>query len=137
MENKTLYEADVPDLTLKGRNRRIFRAANILVFELALLVILTFFFGIFAIIFYFIALLIFLPHPLLTSPSKYKIITRGVVYRENRLIPLKKEYKLQINTKGEFVSVLHHRKGEFLRLYTHEPEQVHKILNSLISSQKE
>ncbi len=134
MEDKTLYETEVADLKQKDRRGRIFRSINILVFEFALVIILTFFFGMLAIIAYLFALFTILPYPIFRTPSKYKITTRGVTLQDNKVISIKKDNKLQINKKGNYVSVFHPRRGEFLRLYTNELEKVHKLLSSLTLS---
>ena len=37
-----------------------------------------------------------------------------------------------MNETDMFVSIYHQRRGEYFRLYTHEPEKVYELLNQLI-----
>jgi len=129
---KVLYEVNVTDLKMADRKKRILRSAVLFIFQLALIFVLVSILGIWAILIFLLAIYMILPTPLIPVPSKYKITSQGVMLNERRVFSLKRGYRLRSNEKRKFVSVLHGRRGEMLRLYTPEPKRVIRILDELI-----
>jgi uncharacterized membrane protein len=95
------------------------------------------------IIVYVIFATLFLPSPFFLVPSTYKITGKGVIHHEDlpfrksskpRLFAFKRDHKLGINEEEMYVSIRHRYRGEALRLYTREPEKVHKLLQKTYSS---
>jgi len=132
MAVKVLYEVDATALKRADRRKRILRSAAMFIFQLAFIFILASIFGIFGMLIFILAVYVFLPAPFIPTPSKYKITKQGVILDERRMFSFKKESKLRANEERKFVSILHRRKGETLRLYTHEPKKLIKILDKLI-----
>lgn len=129
---KVLYEANVTDLKMADRKRRILRSAVLFILQLALIFVLVSILGVWAILIFLLAMYMILPTPIIPVPSKYKITSQGVMLNERRVFSLKRGYRLRSNEERKFVSVLHRRRGEIFRLYTPEPKRVIKILDELI-----
>ncbi|KPV64864.1 MAG: hypothetical protein AOA65_0710 [Candidatus Bathyarchaeota archaeon BA1] len=137
MAVKVIYEADATDLKMADRRKRILRSSAMFIFQLALIFILVSILGVWAMFIFLLAMFMFLPAPIIPTPSKYKITSQGVMLDERRIFSLKKEYKLRANEERKFVSILHRRRGEILRLYTSEPKRVVNILDKIIPKQKQ
>ena len=129
-EKEVLYEAEIEALKSADKGRRILRTVLIFVLEILFLLGLALIFGNILIpaIIFIISVLIFIPSPILIAPSKYRVMKNGVDCDGRRLIPIKKGYKSNMNEKRKFVSILHSRRGEIMRLYTNEPKKLLSIL---------
>ena len=99
-KNGAIYEAKVHELKLKDRKSRLFYALRIAVFELLVLILLLQFLGLPAFIGFIIGLFFFIPTPYITVPDSYKIINGAVLFDQNKVLSLKKEYKLRRNKEG-------------------------------------
>lgn len=139
-DSEVLYQSDSTDLKLADRNMRIFRAILIFLLDIAIL------YGIFfvqvalfqipsllvsIVAFLFLSILI-LPAPLLIIPTRYRIMANGVDSDGKRLIALKPRYRTKTNEKRMYVSVLHPRRGEFMRLYSKEPGKLQRAIQKAI-----
>ena len=129
---KVLYEVDATDLKMADRKKRNISSLVSIIAQLALLFILAALFDIWGALIFILVMFVFLPLPIVPAPSKYEITSQGVKVNESRVFALKKDYTIRFNEERKFVSVRQRRKGEALRLYTPEPEQVIKILEELI-----
>ena len=72
--------------------------------------------------------MLFIPSPILVTPRHYKVMRNGVEIDNGKIIPFKRGHKASMNETRSFVSILHPRRGEFMRLYTHEPSKLLGIL---------
>jgi len=133
---ETLYEIDASGLKRADRSMRIFRSVGIFILEMAFLLGLFMVFGLLAIAIFLLAVILFLPSPAVIVLGKYRITGAGVIHDEAKMIPFKRNYKVRMNEKRKFVSMLHRRRGEFLRLYTPEPSTVLQIVSESISTSK-
>ncbi len=131
---ETLYEIEASDLKTADRRMRILRSVGIFILEMLLLLGLFMVFGLLAIAIFLLAVLLFLPSPAVIVPAKYRITSAGVIHDRAKMIPFKRNYKVRMNEKRKFVSMLHRRRGEFLRLYTPEPSRVLQIVSESIST---
>jgi len=113
---------------------RIFRSIGIFILEMVFLLGLFMVFSLLAIAIFLLAVILFLPSPAVIVPAKYRITSAGVIHDEAKMIPFKRNYKVRMNEKRKFVSMLHSRRGEFLRLYTPEPGRVLQIVSESIST---
>jgi uncharacterized membrane protein len=128
-DKEVLYNAEVTQLKSADKGRRILRTVLIFIFELGFLFFISYFLGfVFAIIFFIISVVIFIPSPMLITPSNYRVMKNGVQIESGKLIPFKKGYKASMNEDRSYVSILHPRRGELIRLYTNEPS---KLLGTL------
>lgn len=140
MDNEILYGADVTALKDRDRNNRFLRWFLTILFELIFLGILTSFFDLlFPLIGYFLILVIFFPAPFFLTPSEYKIIEKGVTFKNNKFFRFKKDHTLKFNEKRMFISIFRSPKivrrlikTEILRLYTSEPKKIHELLHQLL-----
>jgi len=133
---ETLYEIEASGLKRTDRRMRIFRSVAIFILEMVFLLGLFMVFGLLAIAIFLLAVIFFLPSPAVIVPAKYRITSAGVIHDEAKMIPFKRNYKVRMNEKRRFVSMLHSRRGEFLRLYTPEPSRVLQIISESISTSK-
>jgi uncharacterized membrane protein len=132
-----IYEAEVSDLVLLDRNGRILRGVKVIAFEMTMLAVALSIFGNAAIIGFIVAVFFLFPSPSIPCPTEYKISERGVVFIEKVLF-LKKGYKLTVNTEKKFVSINNPGfRGEIIRLYTDEPKEVLEILEKLSKQAKD
>jgi len=131
---ETLYEIEASDLKTADRRMRILRSVGIFILEMLLLLGLFMVFGLLAIAIFLLAVFLFLPSPAVIVPAKYRITSAGVIHDGAKMIPFKRNYKVRMNEKRKFVSMLHRRRGEFLRLYTPEPSRVLQIVSESIST---
>jgi hypothetical protein len=138
--SRVLYEVDATNLKMTDRNKRILGSVGIFSVELAFIFIVSFLLNTsewmmvvgFAIL--LIAIMFFLPTPLVLAPSKYKITKQGIFFNGEKAFPLEKKYRLKVNQNRNFISV-RDRKGEVLKLYTTETEKVMKILDKILASE--
>lgn len=133
MEPSILYEKDSHELKAKDQKRRILEFISLFALEISVLGILLNLFGLAVIPAYLLAVVVFLPSPLITVPGAYKISSTSIICDGRKIITLRKGNKLRLNEKRGYVSILHRMKGEFLRLYTDEPERVYALLDNLLS----
>lgn len=133
MDDLAIYEDEVRELKLGNQKGRILYSLKVILFELLVLVLLLQFLGPGAVIGFVFALVAFLPTPYFTVPETYRIVEGAVIFDGGKVLRLKRRQRLRLDVEGKYVSLLHTRKGEFLRLYAHEPEKVYKILKGLIS----
>ena len=131
-----MYEVEASELKSADRRMRIFRSIGIFILEMVFLLGLFMVFGLFAIAIFLLAVILFLPSPAVIVPARYRITSAGVIHGEARMIPFKRNYKVRMNEKRRFISMLHSRRGEFLRLYTPEPSRVLKIVSESISTSR-
>jgi len=131
---ETLYEIEASDLKTADRRMRILRSVGIFILEMLLLLGLFMVFGLLAIAIFLLAVFLFLPSPAVIVPARYRITNAGVIHDRAKMIPFKRNYKVRMNEKRKFVSMLHRRRGEFLRLYTPEPSRVLQIVSESIST---
>jgi uncharacterized membrane protein len=128
-DKETLYNAEVTQLKSADKSRRLLRTVLIFIFELGFLFFISYFLGIvFAIIFFLISVILFIPSPMLITPSNYRVMKKGVQIDGGKLIPFKRGYKASMNEDRSYVSILHPRRGELIRLYTNEPSKLLGIL---------
>lgn len=128
-DNVVLYNAEVTQLKSVDKSRRFLRTVLIFIFELGFLFFISYFLGfVFAIIFFIISIIIFIPSPMLITPDNYRVIRNGVQIDGGKLIPFKKGYKASMNEDRNYVSIMHPRRGELIRLYTNEPSKLLGIL---------
>ncbi|MEM3501420.1 MAG: DUF2208 family protein [Candidatus Bathyarchaeia archaeon] len=129
---EVLYEGHATDLKLADRNMRMYRAILIFLLDVAILYSI-FFIQIIvfqypnllvSMVVFFILTVLILPAPILITPSDYRILPKAVDTDGKRLIPLRPNYRTKTNEKRRFVSILHPRRGEFMRLYTTEPKKL-------------
>ncbi|TRO61512.1 DUF2208 domain-containing protein [Candidatus Bathyarchaeota archaeon] len=124
-DNEILYETNSNSLKNTDRNMRIYRAILIFMLDLAILFSVLFLFGIWiSIISFLILAVLILPTPLLIVPGRYRILKKGLDSDGKRIIPLKPSYRTKLNHQRRFVSIIHARRGECIRLYSEEPQQV-------------
>jgi len=143
-DSDVLYESDARGLKYADRKMRILRALSIFLLDVAILygvfvVLLIFGLGnilILMIIFLALSILV-LPAPILMTPGRYRILSTGVDSDGKRLIPLRPNYKARANNKRMFVSVLHPRRGEFMRLYASEPAQLQQAILKVIEGRRQ
>jgi len=133
LDDMAIYEDEVRELKVGNQKGRILYSLKVILFELLVLVLMLQFLGTGAIIGFVVALVAFLPTPYFTVPETYRIIQGAIIFNGGKVLKLNKGQRLRLDVEGRYVSLLHPRKGEFLRLYTHEPEKVHKILKGQIS----
>lgn len=133
---ETLYEIDASGLKRTDRRMRIFRSVGIFILEMTLLLGLFMVLGLLAIAIFLLAVFLFLPSPVVIVPARYRITSAGIIHDESKMIPFKRNYKVRMNEKRRFVSMLHSRRGEFLRLYTPEPSRVLQIVSESISTSR-
>lgn len=133
LDDTTIYEDEVRELKSENQQSRILYSLKVSLFELLILVLLLQFLGPGAIVGFIIALIAFLPTPYYTVPETYRIVEGAVIFDRGKALKLKRGHRLRVNVEGKYVSFLHPRKGEFLRLYAHEPERVYNILKGQIS----
>ncbi|MGQ9542879.1 MAG: DUF2208 family protein [Candidatus Bathyarchaeia archaeon] len=127
-----LYEGHVTDLKLADRNMRMYRAILIFLLDVAILYGISFIqIAVFqypnllvSIAVFLILTVSILPAPILITPSDYRILPRAVDTGGRRLIPLRSNYRTKTNERRRFVSIMHPRRGEFMRLYTAEPQKL-------------
>ena len=131
-DKEILYEAEVIGLKSADKGKRILRTILIFVLEILFLLGLALIFGNILIpaIIFLVCVLVFIPSPMLIVPSKYRVMKNGVDCDGKRTIPFKKGYKANMNLKRKFVSILHSRRGELVRLYTNEPKKLLNIIRS-------
>lgn len=131
-DKEILYEAEVEQLKSADKGRRIFRTILIFVLEILFLLGLALIFGNILVpaIIFMICVLIFIPSPMLIAPSKYRVMKHGVDCNGRRTVPFKKGYKANMNLQRKFVSILHNRRGELIRLYTNEPKKLLSIIRN-------
>jgi len=128
-DKEVLYNAEVTQLKSIDKSRRLLRTILIFIFELGFLFFISYFLGIFiAIIFFLISVILFIPSPMLITPSNYRVMKKGVQIDGGKLIPFKRGYKASMNEDRSYVSILHPRRGELIRLYTNEPSKLLGIL---------
>ena len=132
--SEVIYDAEVTDVKLRHRRKRVFEIIFILGFEIVLLIFLFSFLGWYSIPLYLVGALLFFPSPYIRIPDKYKVTKNGLIYTGEKVIRLKKKYKLRMNEKDEFVSVCSSLGQEFLRLYTPKPDRLYQLLNGLITN---
>lgn len=132
MKPKVLYHADVTDLKIADRKKRILFASILIIAHLTLVFVVALFIGLWAILVYILLMYLFLPSPVVLAPSRYNINSQGLKIDESKTFPLKKNYTFRPNGNRKFVSIRNRRKGELLRLYTPEPEKVAEILENLV-----
>lgn len=138
--SRVLYEVDATNLKMTDRDKRVLGSASVLSVEIALIFIVAYItsaseWGMIAgLAILFIAILYFLPTPLVLAPSKYKITRQGILFNGEKTFALGKKYRLKADQNRNFVSV-RDRKGEVLKLYTTETEKVVKILDKIIASE--
>ena len=133
---ETLYEIDASGLKRDDQRMRIFRSVGIFILEMTLLLGLFMVLGLLAIAIFLLAVFLFLPSPVVIVPARYRITSAGIIHDESKMIPFKRNYKVRMNEKRKFVSMLHSRRGEFLRLYTPEPSRVLQIVSESISTSR-
>jgi uncharacterized membrane protein len=131
-KEKIHYAANVIDLKNADKNSRIYRAIKIILLEMGAAIFAIMLFGEAALLGFAIAIFLIFPSPQLLVPSQYRITDRGLIYGKERLISIKKKFKLEVKEEKKYVSVSESvMKGEFMRLYSPEPEIVLKILDKL------
>jgi uncharacterized membrane protein len=125
-DNEILYETDSSSLKYADRNMRIYRAILIFLLDFVILFAVLFLSRIIliSIISFLILAVLFLPTPLLIVPSRYRILKTGLDSDGKRIIPLKSSYRTKLNHNRRFVSIIHARRGECIRLYSEDPKQV-------------
>jgi hypothetical protein len=129
-DKKMLYDAEVTQLKSADKSRRLLRSILIFIFELGFLFFVSYVTGsiIIAIILFMVSVVLFIPSPMLITPSNYRVKQKGVEIDGGKLIPFKRGYKVGMNEERRFVSILHPRRGELIRLYTNEPSKLVSIL---------
>jgi len=125
-DNEILYETNSNSLKNVDRNMRIYRAILIFMLDFAILFSVLFLSGsiLISMISFLILAVLILPTPLLIVPSRYRILKTGLDSDGKRIIPLKSSYRTKFNHQRRFVSIIHARRGECIRLYSEEPQQV-------------
>ncbi|WP_455278020.1 DUF2208 family protein [[Eubacterium] cellulosolvens] len=125
-DNEILYETDSSSLKYADRNMRIYRAILIFLLDFVILFAVLFLSGsiLISIISFLILAVLILPTPLLIVPSRYRILKTGLDSDGKRIIPLKSSYRTKLNYNRRFVSIIHARRGECIRLYSEDPQQV-------------
>lgn len=125
-DNEILYETNSNSLKNTDRNMRIYRAILIFMLDLAILFSVLFLSGsiLISMISFLILAVLILPTPLLIVPGRYRILKKGLDSDGKRIIPLKSSYRTKLNHQRRFVSIIHARRGECIRLYSEEPQQV-------------
>lgn len=125
-DNEILYETNSSSLKNADRNMRIYRAILIFLLDFAILFSVLFLSGsiLISMISFLILAVLILPTPLLIVPSRYRILKTGLDSDGKRIIPLKSSYRTKLNHQRRFVSIIHARRGECIRLYSEEPQQV-------------
>ena len=133
-DKEILYEAEVSNLKLADRGRRLLRMMTIFVLEILFLLGMSLIFGniIIPAIIFLVAVVLLIPTPILMAPGSYRLMKHGIDCDGRRLIPLKKSYRATMNGRRKFVSILHKRRGEIIRLYTSDPKKLLGILRSSI-----
>ena len=142
-DNEILYQSDSTDLKNADRKPRAVRSVLIFLLDIAILYGLFFILIILGLGNILILMIIFvglsillLPAPILITPGSYRILPRGVDTDGKRLIPLKASYKTKVNSRRKYVSILHQRRGEFMRLYSREPQDLQRIIQKVIGRKK-
>ena len=125
-DNEILYETNSSSLKNADRNMRIYRAILIFLLDFAILFSVLFLSDsiLISMISFLILAVLVLPTPLLIVPGRYRILKTGLDSDGKRIIPLKSSYRTKLNHQRRFVSIIHARRGECIRLYSEEPQQV-------------
>ncbi|MBS7623365.1 DUF2208 family protein [Candidatus Bathyarchaeota archaeon] len=140
-DHEILYQTDCSELKSTDRNMRILRAAGIFLLDIMILYGILFVqFLVFGVGGFLIPIVVFLalsvtviPAPILTIPTRYRVLLSGVDSDGKRLVPLKSNYRIRVNQKRKFVSVMHPTRGEFMRLYSGEPRKLELAVQKVIS----
>ena len=125
-DNEILYETNSSSLKNTDRNMRIYRVILIFLLDFAILFSVLFLSDsiLISMISFLILAVLILPTPLLIVPGRYRILKTGLDSDGKRIIPLKSSYRTKLNHQRRFVSIIHARRGECIRLYSEEPQQV-------------
>jgi len=142
-DSDVLYEGDARGLKYADRKMRVLRALGIFLLDIAILYGAFFILAILGlgdflllIVIFLVLSILVLPAPVLMTPGRYRILSTGVDSDGKRLIPLRPNYKTKINSMRRYVSVLHPRRGEFMRLYSSEPERLQQAIRKVIEGKK-
>lgn len=139
-EEDVLYQTNATELRRADRKMRILRALLIFLFDFGILYAMIFVqFTILhvpnplvSITAFLVLTILVLPVPILIVPSNYRILPRGIDSKEKKIIPIKHKYRTKANQKRMYVSLLHPRRGEFVRLYSSDTIKLQNVLQRII-----
>ncbi len=134
-DNDILYEAretDVVPQKLADRRRNTITVVTYITLQIILVLLLSVTLGLVGVI-GFAFLVFLLPSALVPMPVRYKITRSGILWGRRRL-RLAKISKVQLNEKRSFISLMPKGRGESLRLYAREPQEIYRILTGLLGS---
>jgi uncharacterized membrane protein len=139
-EEGVLYQTNATELRRADRKMRILRALLIFLFDFGILYAMIFVqFMILhvpnplvSITAFLVLTILVLPVPILIVPSSYRILPRGIDSEEKKIIPIKHTYRTKANQKRMYVSLLHPRRGEFVRLYSSDTIKLQNVLQRVI-----
>ncbi|MCJ7760664.1 DUF2208 family protein [Candidatus Bathyarchaeota archaeon] len=139
-EEDVLYQTNATELRRADRKMRILRALLIFLFDFGILYAMIFVqFTILhvpnplvSITAFLVLTILVLPVPILIVPSNYRILPRGIDSKEKKIIPIKHTYRTKANQKRMYVSLLHPRRGEFVRLYSSDTIKLRNVLQRII-----
>lgn len=139
-EYDVLYRTNASELRRTDRKMRILRALLIFLFDFGILYAMIFVqFMILhvpnplvSITAFLVLTVLVLPVPILIVPSNYRILPIGIDSEERKIISIKHTYRTKANQKRMYVSILHPRRGEFVRLYSDDTIKLQNALQRLI-----
>ncbi len=132
-DREILYEEEVSDLKSADKGRRIFRTIAIFVLEIFFILGMALALGILvSAIIFLIAVVLVIPAPILVTPSHYRVMKHGIDCDGRKMMPIKKDYRASLNERRKFVSILHKRRGEIIRLYSKDPSKLLGVFRSHI-----
>jgi len=132
-DREILYEEEVSDLKSVDKGRRIFRTIAIFVLEIIFILGMALALGILvSAIIFLIAVVLVIPAPILITPSHYRVMKHGIDCDGRKMMPIKKDYRSSMNERRKYVSILHKRRGEIIRLYAKDPSKLLGIFRSNI-----
>jgi uncharacterized membrane protein len=139
-EEDVLYQTNATELKRADRKMLILRALLIFLFDFGILYAMIFIQSVIlhvqnplvSITAFLVLTILVLPVPILIVPSNYRILPRGIDSEERKIIPIKHTYRTKANHKRMYVSLLHPRRGEFVRLYSSDTTELQNALQRVI-----
>ena len=128
------YEEDVTLLKNKRRRKDLISTVFLLIMEAIGLILFLYFFGPISLIPYILAQFIFLPYPVIRTPSHFSITDRGIILDKKALLPYSRIKKVEVQSKLSLVLAKDFFGKEFLRLYSRYPNKVAELINSKLRS---
>jgi len=139
-EDDVLYQTNATELRRADRKILIMRALLIFLLDFGILYAMIFVQSMIlhvpnplvSITAFLVLTILVLPVPILIVPSNYRILPRGIDSERKKIIPIKHTCRTKANHKRMYVSLLHPRRGEFVRLYSSDTIKLQNALQRVI-----